>query len=90
MLFTRARVAVFVDGCFWHRCPEHGTWPAANAAWWRAKLERNVARDSETDSLLGHDGWAVIRIWEHEDPLIAAGRIADVVRERNTRRPPAP
>ena len=65
-MFTRARVAVFVDGCFWHRCPEHATDPCANAAWWRAKLDANVARDRRNDNALRTAGWTVLRFWEHE------------------------
>jgi DNA mismatch endonuclease (patch repair protein) len=77
--FTRARVAVFVDGCFWHSCPVHRTSPAANAAWWSAKLETNQARDLATNAHLTALGWRVIRIWEHEDPASAAARIAEAV-----------
>ena len=68
IVFRRARVAVFVDGCFWHGCPEHATWPSANADWWRTKIERNRERDAETNRLMTEDGWRPIRIWEHEDP----------------------
>jgi DNA mismatch endonuclease (patch repair protein) len=78
--FTRTRVAVFVDGCFWHCCPEHGTRPKANADWWVEKLERNVQRDRETDAELRAAGWIVVRIWEHEDPTAVAERVAAIVR----------
>jgi DNA mismatch endonuclease (patch repair protein) len=71
-----------VDGCFWHRCPTHRTEPKTNAEWWAAKLDRNVARDRETDSALESHGWMVIRIWEHEDPAQAAERICRAVRDR--------
>jgi DNA mismatch endonuclease (patch repair protein) len=64
--FTRARVAVFLDGCFWHRCPEHGTLPRPNAELWAEKFERNVARDRDTDAQLEPLGWSVVRGWEHE------------------------
>lgn len=64
--FTRARVAVFVDGCFWHGCPVHGTQPRANSAWWTAKLAANRSRDADTDRLLREAGWQVVRVWEHE------------------------
>ncbi len=64
--FPGARLAVFVDGCFWHRCPEHATEPKANRDFWRAKLDRNVARDREVDRALRNAGWRVVRIWEHE------------------------
>lgn len=80
--FPRARVAVFVDGCYWHACPLHASWPKQNAGWWRDKLNRNVARDRETDALLTAAGWAVVRVWEHEDPESAAGAIASLVRQR--------
>lgn len=73
--FTRRRVAVFVDGCFWHACPIHATAPRANAAWWAAKLDRNVVRDRATDDHLSRLGWIVVRVWEHEDPREAADRI---------------
>lgn len=73
--FTRARLAVFVDGCFWHACPDHGTSPRTNSDWWQWKLERNVARDRDTDRLLTTAGWTVLRIWEHEDPRAAAMRV---------------
>ena len=70
--FTRARLAVFVDGCYWHRCPIHGTEPKNNADWWKQKLDRNVERDGEKDALLTEQGWSVIRVWEHESPRDAA------------------
>jgi DNA mismatch endonuclease, patch repair protein len=82
ILFLSARVAVFVDSCFWHSCPQHRTWPVANAAWWRAKLEANRRRDRNTDERLAAAGWAVIRVWEHEDPVEAAARIRSVVATR--------
>ena len=82
IVFTRVRVAVFVDGCFWHRCPEHGTSPKTNAGWWRRKLDTNVERDRTTDTALAEAGWTVIRIWEHEDPTIAADRVEAIVRSR--------
>ena len=75
MVFSRQRVAVFVDGCWWHRCPEHATVPKTNTAWWQEKLDRNVARDRETDRLLTDAGWRVIRIWEHEAPGVAADKV---------------
>lgn len=78
--FTRARVAVFVDGCFWHGCPEHGTQPQSNSAWWTTKLSANQARDRDTDRLLAEAGWTVLRIWEHEDPAAAVDRVRAVVR----------
>lgn len=82
LVFSRARVAVFVDGCFWHSCPDHGTMPSANQDWWRQKLQANQARDADTDRRLSEAGWAVVRVWEHEDPSEAAARVADAVRQR--------
>jgi DNA mismatch endonuclease (patch repair protein) len=80
--FPRARVAVFVDGCFWHGCPDHATYPAANAVWWEAKLARNAERDVETAEHLRALGWYVHRVWEHEDPVVAADQLAELVAER--------
>ena len=65
-VFRREKVALFVDGCFWHACPEHGTWPASNAAFWRAKLERNKERDHLVNRTLRAKGWSVIRVWQHD------------------------
>jgi DNA mismatch endonuclease (patch repair protein) len=80
LVFTRAKVAVFVDGCYWHGCPEHGTTAKTNATYWGPKIRRNRDRDGETDHLLVEAGWVSMRIWEHEDALEAAERIASVVR----------
>lgn len=82
MVFTRAKVAVYIDGCFWHGCPQHATEPKANREWWREKLGRNRERDADTDRLLTAAGWLPLRIWEHEVPELAAKAIADVVRDR--------
>jgi DNA mismatch endonuclease (patch repair protein) len=79
--FPRQRIAVFVDGCFWHGCPEHGTWPKQNADWWREKIEANRRRDADTDARLGDQGWKVVRIWEHEAAEVAVVAIREVVRE---------
>jgi DNA mismatch endonuclease (patch repair protein) len=64
--FRKARVAVFVDGCFWHGCKVHGTWPRANAAFWAEKISRNRERDGHVDSTLRSQGWYVVRVWEHQ------------------------
>lgn len=80
IVFTRARLIVFVDGCFWHRCPAHHTEPKNNALWWRQKLDRNVERDREKDELLAEQGWLVIHVWEHESPAAAADRVEDAWR----------
>jgi DNA mismatch endonuclease (patch repair protein) len=74
--FPRRRLAVFVDGCFWHGCPEHGTWPKANAAWWRAKITANQERDRDTDRCLREAGWEVVRVWAHEPPAQVATQVA--------------
>jgi DNA mismatch endonuclease, patch repair protein len=91
IVFAPARVAVFVDGCFWHACPRHRTWPKANADWWRSKIEANVCRDRDTDRSLSKAGWKVLRVWEHEDPATAAGKIVKVLegRERHRRHQPS-
>jgi DNA mismatch endonuclease (patch repair protein) len=77
--FTRRRVAVFVDGCFWHSCPIHGSIPKQNTTWWEWKLRANSLRDRDTDRLLRDAGWSVIRVWEHEDPQQAAERILRIL-----------
>lgn len=82
IVFRPARVAVFVDGCFWHACPLHGSAPKANAAWWQEKLRTNVERDRDTSERLEALGWTVIRIWEHESPDTAVQHIADVVLQK--------
>ena len=76
--FTRAKIAVFVDGCFWHRCPRHGVLPKANRDWWREKLDRNVSRDRLKDEELVSLGWTVVHFWEHEDEVGVAVRIRDL------------
>lgn len=82
LVFSRFKVAVFVDGCFWHGCPEHATWPKANRLFWRRKILGNRNRDRDTDAQLAAAGWRVVRVWEHEDPIKAAARIARVLRRR--------
>ncbi|MEU7136653.1 very short patch repair endonuclease [Streptomyces sp. NPDC046261] len=77
--FPGVRIAVFLDGCFWHGCPQHATSPKANAEWWRQKLDRNIARDLETTQQLVSAGWTVLRFWEHEDPATVAADIAAAV-----------
>lgn len=81
-MFTRAKVAVFVDGCFWHGCPAHRTHPKRNAAFWSDKIDRNRFRDAETDRLLRLAGWRSVRVWEHESVGEAADRVADAVKAR--------
>src|SRR5690348_13750074 len=72
ILFRPGRVAVYVDGCFWHSCPDHGVLPKGNREWWREKLAATVRRDRSTDSVLTGMGWRVVRVWEHESPAAAA------------------
>ena len=79
LVFPRHRVAVYVDGCFWHGCPQHATFPKNNAEWWAAKLAANVQRDRDTDERLQTAGWTVVRVWEHEDPITAATRVEAVL-----------
>ncbi|MFI2213762.1 very short patch repair endonuclease [Streptomyces sp. NPDC020141] len=79
LVFTRAKVAVFLDGCFWHGCPEHHTVAVRNGAYWAAKVERNRTRDLDTNQRLTEAGWAVVRVWEHEDPVEAAARVEAAV-----------
>lgn len=87
LLFPGPRVAVFVDSCFWHACPEHGTWPKGNGAWWRQKLETNRRRDADTSARLVEAGWLPLRVWEHEAPQDAAIRVRDAVVARGSGRP---
>jgi DNA mismatch endonuclease (patch repair protein) len=80
VVFSRARVAAFVDGCFWHGCPLHQRVPKRNNEYWASKLLANVARDRRVDHALAAEGWKVVRVWEHEDPHCAAEAIAGAVR----------
>lgn len=80
IVFPCRRVAVFVDGCFWHRCPAHRTVPVSNADYWAPKLQRNADRDRRVDAALSSDGWVVIRLWEHE---LRAGHDIAVARIRS-------
>jgi DNA mismatch endonuclease, patch repair protein len=82
LVFPRGRVAVYVDGCFWHGCPIHGTWPKNNAQWWREKIEANRARDRDTDRRLRDAGWLPVRVWEHESAVVAADQIVAAVADR--------
>lgn len=82
VVFAKAKVAVFMDGCFWHGCDEHRTVPSNNREWWQAKLAANQERDRDTDERLHAAGWLVVRVWEHDPPELAAQRIAQLVRER--------
>jgi DNA mismatch endonuclease (patch repair protein) len=82
IVFTRQRIAVFLDGCFWHRCPIHGTDPRANSAYWEPKLAANVARDRRVDAALEAHDWTVLRVWEHEPVRSAAFHVAAMVAAR--------
>lgn len=89
IVFGPARVAVFVDGCFWHGCPLHATWPKNNSEFWRAKIEGNRRRDADTDARLAEAGWSTVRVWEHEDADEAAVRVLAVVAARRAKPRPA-
>lgn len=71
------KIVVFIDGCFWHSCPEHATRPNTNEEWWARKLEGNVLRDRRIDLQLASRGWMVLRFWEHEEPVAVADRICE-------------
>lgn len=79
IVFTRRKIAVFVDGCFWHSCPEHGRIPGVNESYWSPKLAGNRARDRSNASALEAAGWTVVRVWEHVPPVEAAAAISRVI-----------
>lgn len=81
IVFASRRVAVFVDGCYWHRCPTHGVSPRQNAEYWSAKLDRNVARDRRNDEALAAAGWKVVRVWEHEPVEHALAAVEAALRQ---------
>ena len=87
--FTARRVAVFVDGCFWHACPQHGGSPSVNQSYWGPKLRRNVERDRIADAALARAGWRVIRVWEHEAVADAVAEVTAAVDAAPGRRHPA-
>lgn len=82
LVFPRLKIAVYVDGCFWHGCSQHFALPRTNTDYWRAKIAGNVARDRQTDNWLGQQGWTVFRVWEHQDPHLAAAELARLVRDK--------
>jgi DNA mismatch endonuclease (patch repair protein) len=77
--FPGAKIAVFVDGCFWHACPEHAVMPKANSEWWAWKLHGNTSRDAETTEMLEQAGWQVIRLWEHQTPEDGAAQVVSML-----------
>ncbi|GAB4582404.1 very short patch repair endonuclease [Nocardia sp. IFM 10818] len=79
IVFPRRKIAVYVDGCFWHSCPEHATFPKNNAEWWAEKLAGNVTRDRDTDARLRAAGWTVVRVWEHETADTAADQVLNAL-----------
>ena len=82
IVFRSPKVAVFIDGCFWHGCQEHRRPSKSNSEWWANKISSNQTRDRDTDSRLDSAGWKVIRAWEHENPEVVAARIGAAVMER--------
>ncbi|MCA0156078.1 very short patch repair endonuclease [Tsukamurella sp. M9C] len=87
LVFPRLKVAVYLDGCFWHGCPEHHSVSKTNAQFWATKVANNRARDEDTNQRLEEAGWTVIRVWEHEDPAVAAAEIKAVVEKAKRHRP---
>ena len=85
LAFSRAKIAVFCDGCFWHACPDHGILPKNNREWWRKKFEANQVRDREKDEELKASGWLPVHVWEHEDTYESADRIEELWRLRTGR-----
>ncbi|HEX7351358.1 very short patch repair endonuclease [Brachybacterium sp.] len=89
IVFTRARIAIFIDGCFWHGCSEHYVEPRANSEYWRPKIARNRERDLDSTRRLQEAGWKVMRFWEHEDPDLVAAEISTAVRSRDEKKSPS-
>lgn len=81
IIWRTLRLVVFIDGCFWHGCPQHATRPRANGEWWAQKLDANILRDRKTDAFLAARGWTVLRFWEHEEPAAVADAICAKLRE---------
>ena len=82
--FPKNRLAVFIDGCFWHACPQHGITPKSNSDWWSWKLSGNTTRDADTNQRLTAAGWSVMRFWEHEAPWDVAAQVEDAIRGHST------
>jgi DNA mismatch endonuclease (patch repair protein) len=87
VVLTRAKIAIFVDGCFWHGCPQHSVTPRANRGFWVEKIATNQERDRRKDAMLTELGWAPLHVWEHEDPAIAVERVVNAWRTRLEQRP---
>lgn len=85
IVFPARKIAIFVDGCFWHGCPEHASWPKRNSEFWRQKIEANRLRDADTNVRLRRIGWTVLRFWEHESPIAAATIVANLVASDKSR-----
>lgn len=92
IVFLKLRIAVYIDGCFWHGCPEHYVPPKSNTEYWQPKIARNRARDAQTTDSLRSLGWTVLRHWEHEGAATIADAVADEVQRQReeARRPPSP
>jgi len=88
--FPGIKIAIFVDGCFWHGCPKHATWPKQNAEFWRQKIKTNRSRDADTNGKLEAIGWQVVRVWEHESPVTAAESISRLVAKTKAMRSKSP
>ncbi|WP_432790472.1 very short patch repair endonuclease [Brevibacterium sp. K11IcPPYGO002] len=86
IVFSKAKIVVFVDGCFWHGCPLHFISPKTNADYWSAKIAKNKGRDLRVDRVMSQAGWIVIHIWEHDDPAVAADLVERAWRRRTNRR----
>jgi len=87
VVFTRQRIAVFVDGCYWHSCPDHGTSPRSNTEYWSQKLRRNRQRDDRVNRTLTEAGWLVVRLWEHVVTEDAVSRVCQACSSRSSDRP---
>lgn len=88
IVFGPAKVAVFIDGCYWHGCPEHYVPPKTNPGYWNPKIAGNIARDRDTDARLADAGWLVLRFWAHQDASLCAGEVAEAVRQRRQEQAP--
>ena len=90
LVLRKTKVAVFVDGCYWHGCPEHHTQPSTNSQYWADKIAGNTARDADTTARLKEAGWTVLRFWEHEDPESVADQVQATVESILQARPSQP